>query len=146
VQPVIRYDLGDSVVALAGTCACGSPLPAIRVEGRCDDVVRLTARNGRKVSLLPLALTTVVEEAVDIHRYQLVQRGHDRLALRLAPGDADTRKAVWHDASAALRGYLAAQSLGNVKVVLDRMAPAPNARSGKLTKVIAEERPAPHLH
>ena len=43
VQPIVRYDLGDRVRAATARCACGSPLPAIQVEGRCDDVVAFTA-------------------------------------------------------------------------------------------------------
>ena len=31
VQPLIRYDLGDSVLARPDPCPCGNPLPAIRV-------------------------------------------------------------------------------------------------------------------
>src|SRR5581483_5401678 len=38
VQPLIRYDLGDSITLLEHRCRCGSPFPAIRVEGRCDQV------------------------------------------------------------------------------------------------------------
>ena len=37
----IRYDLGDSVTLKLGACRCGSPLPAIEIKGRCDDVVSL---------------------------------------------------------------------------------------------------------
>ena len=33
VQPIIRYDLGDSIIAKPEPCACGSRLPAIQVEG-----------------------------------------------------------------------------------------------------------------
>src|SRR5262249_39932579 len=33
VQPIIRYDLGDSITVSAAPCACGSPHPAIRAEG-----------------------------------------------------------------------------------------------------------------
>ena len=68
VQPVIRYDLGDSVVASPEPCACGNPLPAIRVEGRREDVLFMPGAHGRAVRLLPLALTTVVEDAVHVHR------------------------------------------------------------------------------
>ncbi len=46
VQPIIRYDLGDSVVVKPEPCACGSPLPAIEVEGRHDDVLSLVAPDG----------------------------------------------------------------------------------------------------
>ena len=83
VQPIIRYDLGDSVLAKPEPCACGSPLPAIHVEGRHDDVVSMVAPDGRIVRLLPLALTTVVEEAANVQRFQIVQTSADRLLLRL---------------------------------------------------------------
>jgi phenylacetate-coenzyme A ligase PaaK-like adenylate-forming protein len=43
VQPLIRYDLGDSVLVRPDPCPCGNPLPAIRVAGRRDDVLRLAA-------------------------------------------------------------------------------------------------------
>jgi len=35
VQPIIRYELGDSVTLLAECCPCGNQLPAVRIEGRC---------------------------------------------------------------------------------------------------------------
>ena len=138
VQPIIRYDLGDSVVALAEPCSCGSPLPAIRVEGRRDDVLTMRDADGRAISLLPLALTTIIEAATGAHRFQLLQLGPDRLALRLEPGVADERHRTWLAAAAALRHYLARQSLGNVQVVLDPDPPKADARSGKLREVIAE--------
>ena len=140
IQPVIRYDLGDSVLAKPERCACGSPLPAIRAEGRHDDVLAFTAADGRTVSVLPLALTTVVEDAADVHRFQLVQQAPDRLALRLDPRDADRRRIAWHAAAKALHRYLAAQSLANVEIVLDRHPPVVDPRSGKLREVIVEHR------
>jgi phenylacetate-CoA ligase len=138
VQPIIRYDLGDSVVSLAEPCPCGSPLPAVRAEGRRDDVLSMHDADGRAISLLPLALTTIVEAATEAHRFQLVQQGPDRLALRLEPSVADERHRTWLAAAAALRHYLARQSLGNVQVVLDSEPPKADAQSGKLREVIVE--------
>jgi phenylacetate-CoA ligase len=137
VQPVIRYDLGDSVVARHGRCKCGNPLPAIRVEGRRDDVLTMRAPDGALVRLLPLALTTVVEESADVHRFQIVQTAEDRLALRLElHGDQD-RRAAFRTASAALRDYLAQQSLPNVRVALDKLGPLTDRHSGKLRAVVS---------
>lgn len=34
VQPILRYDLGDSVLMRPDPCPCGSPLPSFRVVGR----------------------------------------------------------------------------------------------------------------
>ena len=136
VQPIIRYDLGDSVVAKPEPCACGNPLPAIHVEGRCDDVVSLRAENGSTIRLLPIALTTVVEEAASVHRFQIVQDAPDRLTLRLGQCPHHDRRMTWHSAESALKDYLARQSLSNVRVTLDSSAPVTDSRSGKLRQVI----------
>jgi phenylacetate-coenzyme A ligase PaaK-like adenylate-forming protein len=138
VQPIIRYDLGDSVLMNPEPCRCGSPLPAIEVEGRCDDVVSLSKADGSVVNLVPLALTTVVEEAAAVHHFQIVQQGPSCLSLRLTPCSRTRRQRVWRAAESALQRYLAAQSLDNVRIVLDRGPPVPDARSGKLREVIVE--------
>lgn len=136
VQPIIRYDLGDSVVVKPGPCACGSPLPAIQVEGRHDDVVAMTAPDGHVVRLLPLALTTIVEAAARVHRFQIVQTAADRLMLRLDRGDERARQGAWRAAAGALRRYLVRQSLPNVRVGLDERGPVADRRSGKLKEVV----------
>ncbi len=136
VQPVIRYDLGDSVIANPDICRCGNPLPAILVEGRRDDVVSLCAPDGHRVRLLPLALTTVIESAVQAHRFQLVQTGADQLCLRLDFEEGPAKRAAWHAASKALRSYLVSQSLPNVGLAIDTRGPVPDAPSGKLREVI----------
>jgi phenylacetate-coenzyme A ligase PaaK-like adenylate-forming protein len=136
VQPVIRYDLGDSIIVKPEPCACGNPLPAIQVEGRRDDIVALAAADGRIVRLLPLALSTVVEEATGVHRFQIVQDAADRLRLRLDVAGDSARQAAWRLAAAALRDYLRHQSLPNVRVALDRRPPATEPRSGKLRQVV----------
>jgi phenylacetate-coenzyme A ligase PaaK-like adenylate-forming protein len=134
VQPIIRYDLGDSIRTLAERCACGSPLPAIQVEGRSDDVLRLRRRDGTHGQLVPLALTTVVEEAACVHRFQIVQLADDRLGLRLMDKD---RAGVGASALAALREYLERDGLSNVEVLLESGEPQPQRHSGKLRQVVA---------
>jgi phenylacetate-coenzyme A ligase PaaK-like adenylate-forming protein len=140
VQPLIRYDLGDSITVNPDPCPCGSPLPAIRVEGRRDDVVTLVARDGRAVSLLPLALTTVLEDIAGIERFQLVQQAPDRLAVRLAQREPAERAVAWAAAARSLAAYLAQQGLANVAVVLDTAEPLPDSPSGKLRRVIVAMR------
>ena len=140
IQPVIRYDLGDSVIAKPEPCACGSPLPAIRPEGRRDDVLALRALDGSIVRLSPLALTTVVEDASPGSRFQLVQTDADRIAVRLCADSPRIRRAQWQATRKALRGYLTQQSLDNVHVSLAAGEPIPDPRSGKLREVIAAVR------
>ena len=142
-QPVIRYDLGDSVVMNPEPCPCGNLLPAILVEGRRDDVVSLHALDGSVVRLLPLALTTVVEEAAPGHRFQIVQTAADRLMVRLDTTVGPDRRAAWRATASALRQYLAGQSLAHVHVDLDRQGPVTDGRSGKLREVIVDRERCP---
>lgn len=118
VQPVIRYDLGDAVVAHSGRCACGNPMPAIRVEGRRDDIVVLHDED-REARIPPMALTTVLEEATGTHRFQIVQREPDCLLLRLATGDAPERERVFRIAAKAIHDYLTAQGIARTRILLD---------------------------
>jgi phenylacetate-coenzyme A ligase PaaK-like adenylate-forming protein len=136
VQPVIRYDLGDTIVMHAGRCTCGNPLPALRVHGRCDDVVEVRGVSGRTLRLLPLALTTVVEEAAGIHRFQIVQRDPASLWLRVDPSERGGDGRAIGRATDALCAYLHAQG-AEVRVIADRRPPQRDARSGKLRQVVA---------
>lgn len=133
VQPIIRYDLGDSVRASRGPCACGNPLPAIQVEGRSDDVLALRASDGTRHPIVPLALTTVIEDAAQVHRFQIVQSAPDRLDLRLMDADRARAGAA---ALAAMRAYLDLNALPNVDVVLDPGEPQLQRSSGKLRQVV----------
>jgi phenylacetate-coenzyme A ligase PaaK-like adenylate-forming protein len=137
IQPIIRYDLGDSVTVRPTPCTCGSALPSIRAEGRRDDVLSLRARDGQYVRLSPLALTTVVEDVAGSQRFQLVQCAPDRIDVRLAASAPGERSAQWHAVRRALGQYLARQSLDNVELHLAPQPPAADPRSGKAREVIA---------
>ncbi|MBS0442173.1 MAG: phenylacetate--CoA ligase family protein [Proteobacteria bacterium] len=136
VQPLIRYELGDRVTLQAEPCACGSPLPVISVQGRSDDVLELRGARGERVRLLPLALTTILEEHGRVFDFQLVQTG--AAALRLDLGAV-------HDAAAtaaareALRAWLGAQGLAAVRVSTRRVETWHSGRSGKRRRVVAAE-------
>jgi phenylacetate-coenzyme A ligase PaaK-like adenylate-forming protein len=142
VQPIIRYDLGDAARVHPGRCACGNPLPAIRVEGRRDEVVVLRD-NDHVARIPPIALTTVVEEVVDTLRFQIVQRTPDCLAVRLGVPTAEQRRQVFTAVASALRRYLSSLGIARVRILLDDDPPLPDARTGKLREVIVE-RPGAH--
>jgi phenylacetate-CoA ligase len=141
VQPLIRYDLGDSVTAKPGPCECGNPLPAVRVAGRHDDVLHLENASGGTVSVLPLAITAPVDDAPGVHRCQLVQSGPATLRVRLLLEPGAAGDAVWQDVAAKLAGFLAAQGLANVELVRAEEAPDQTGASGKFHQVIALKPP-----
>jgi hypothetical protein len=102
-------------------------------------VLRVRGDHGEEVTLLPLALTTVIEESSGLHRFQIVQTGAAHLCLRLDHEEVRrARHAAFDSAARALREYLARQGAGSVTLVLDDRAPRADARSGKLRQVIRE--------
>lgn len=137
VQPILRYVLGDSVTVAPDPCPCGNPRLALQVQGRSDDTLCLRDRHGHAVQVSPMALTTAVEEAAQVHRFQVLQTAADAVELRLdlaresAPAD---RREV---ACRALQAFLAYHGLGNVRVQLSDDPPRVEPRSGKLRQVLA---------
>ncbi|HET7731499.1 MAG TPA: AMP-binding protein [Usitatibacter sp.] len=140
-QPIIRYDIGDRVLAQGCACACGSRLPAFRVAGRSERMLSLVSARGRAVPLAPLAVSTVVEEAAGDFPFQVAQTGPESLALRFAaPAGTAGLNAAKRNAARALRSWLSKQSLPNVAVSHDPGAPRLDPASGKLHAVVIENR------
>lgn len=137
VQPIIRYDLGDSVLVRADTCPCGSPLPAIRVVGRRDDILRLIGPDGTIVKIVPLAISSVVDATPGVFRSQLLQTGPSTIRVRLERRPGVDEEKLWRDVAANLGSYLAQQRVANVAIVRASEPPAQSARFGKFRQVIA---------
>lgn len=134
VQPIIRYNLGDSVLASPEPCPCGNPRPAIRVTGRHDDVLTLGAD---AVEVLPLAIGSVLDQTPALRRSQILQRGPARLAVRIETDPGADGDQVWQDAHARLRQYLAGLGLADVAVERATEPPEISSGSGKFRQVIA---------
>jgi phenylacetate-coenzyme A ligase PaaK-like adenylate-forming protein len=138
IQPLIRYDLGDSITWHADACACGSPRPTLAVQGRHDDALQLHDARGRTIEVSPMAAATAVEEAVDLQPFQICQVDASHLRLRMAVQGlpAGAARAVRARAAEALRAFLRGRGLGHVAVREDAAAPQVQAGSGKLRQVI----------
>jgi len=136
VQPLIRYELGDRVAVAPQACPCGSPLPAIEVQGRVDDVIVMHDDHRRPVRLLPLALTTVLEDQAHVFDFLLTQQGHHALRLRVGEhGEAGQRAA--QRARQALGDYLQRQGLPDVQLDCACGRTGHRGRSGKVQRVVA---------
>jgi phenylacetate-CoA ligase len=138
VQPLIRYDLGDAVTLHDRPCACGSAFPAISVEGRCDDTLVMPLAHGGVGTVVPLALATVLEDEAHVHDFQVVQTGRGALKVRLAHEEGASAAAVRR----ALRAYFHAMGFADVALDVGGQAPRRDPVSGKLRRVVREDRPA----
>jgi len=136
VQPLIRYDLGDSITVIPSPCPCGSRLPSIRVEGRHDEVLFPEDGDGVRRPQLPLVLATVVEKTEGLRAYQVIQSGsrHLRVRAETAPGYA--RAAVCGALLRALRDHLADQGLEGVSIEISDDPPLRDTPGGKLRQFL----------
>ena len=136
VQPLLRYDIGDQVTLQAERCGCGSRLPVIAVSGRCDDTLHLRGRSGREVAILPLALSTVLEERAALFDFQLDQQGPGELTLSTAAHGADASRLL-HRARGTLAAFLHEQGAAQVQIHCRTGRAPQRGRSGKRQRVIA---------
>lgn len=141
IQPIIRYDLGDSVIVRPDRCPCGSPLQAVRVAGRSDDILHLRAADGRSIAVLPLAIGSVADEVPGLHRSQFIQTGPGSLRVRLEPRPGADIEEIWRDVTARLRAFLTRQGLAQVEIIRADEPPEQSAGSGKFRQVMRAKGP-----
>jgi phenylacetate-coenzyme A ligase PaaK-like adenylate-forming protein len=135
VQPLIRYAMSDQVTVHTNRCCCGAPFPVVDVQGRRDDILRMRGLAG-EVALLPLALSTVLEEQAGIFDFQLCQRDDSTLVLRLPLAGQAGRTAL-KCARAVLQSFALAQGALPIRVLGELDFAVPRGRSGKVCRVVA---------
>jgi phenylacetate-CoA ligase len=102
-QPLIRYEMSDTISLSASRCDCGRELGLVdRIEGRIEDVLVLPAAGGTTVSVHPNVFHRVLEP-LPVRQWQLEQTP-GALVLRIVPGEATV---IPETIVAALRGALA---------------------------------------
>jgi len=83
-MPFIRYDQGDVARISSRQPICGRGMPLMdSIQGRAGDYVVL--RSGRKLTPHPFFL--VLDHALGVARWQIVQESRDRLTVRMTMSD-----------------------------------------------------------
>jgi phenylacetate-CoA ligase len=116
VQPILRYDLGDSVLQRPDRCACGNPLPAIRVQGRTPDLLTFTAEHAQPVEIAPLVFEAVVDRIAGVEMFQIVQTTPTNLRVRLRARAGTDPDYVWQAVHTAVVNVLTEHKIGHVTV------------------------------
>ena len=95
-QPLIRYELSDSVVVADGPNPGGLPYGRIAsVDGRSNDILRFPASTGGEVAVHPYRIGAPFAALTEVRQYQIVQY-ESRLDVLIvphafAPKDISTR-------------------------------------------------------
>lgn len=140
VQPLLRYELTDSVILDDKPCPCGSPFLVIRVQGRTDDTFFLLDGQGRAQAHPPIPMEVSLLGVPGLLQYQLVHEAQNRLRLAFV---TDTTPAGAHAGEVArvlderVSRYLAEHGLLDVvSYVIEQVdAIERHARSRKLRQI-----------
>ncbi|BBL79046.1 hypothetical protein Rxycam_00636 [Rubrobacter xylanophilus DSM 9941] len=127
VQPIIRYDLGDSILQRPDPCSCGNTLPAIRVQGRAADVLAFPI-GGERVTIPPLAFGSLVDRTPGVELFQIVQTAPASLRVRLHPAAGADPERVWRMVHDEITHLLAGNGLDHVTV--ERAGEPPEQSAG----------------
>lgn len=95
VQPILRYDLGDSISHKPEPCPCGSPFPAIRVQGRTPEMLTFSDKYGKKVPVVSLVFKSIGDSFPGIRLFQIVQTTPMTLRVRLLSEENANPDRLW---------------------------------------------------
>jgi phenylacetate-CoA ligase len=134
VQPILRYDLGDSVVARPEPCPCGNPFPAVRAQGRASEALTFHSEAGLPVDVAPIALAGVVDRAPGLELAQVVQSGPTAMSVRVRAAHNANAERVWQAIRDEIHRFMAHHGLQHVTV--ERSTDPPQQSAGGKYRLI----------
>ncbi|MGI5158510.1 hypothetical protein [Microbispora sp. CA-102843] len=139
VQPILRYDLGDNVLLRPDPCPCGSPLPAVQVQGRAAEMLVFPSR-GEHVGISPMLFGTLLDRLPGIEQFQLVQTASTTLRVRLKLAYGADPERVWQTVRDEIGRLLTEHKAGHI--TLERAEEPPEqSPGGKFRRVVPLQRP-----
>jgi phenylacetate-coenzyme A ligase PaaK-like adenylate-forming protein len=133
-QPILRYDLGDSVLLRPDVCPCGNPLPEIRVRGRAAELLSFPHRDGGTVHIVPMAFETLLENIPGIDLFQIVHTAPTRIRVRILSTAGADRERLWTAVRKEMVALLTAHGAGQVSV--ERAHEPPEQSAGGKYRVV----------
>jgi phenylacetate-CoA ligase len=83
-QPLIRYELNDSVRMSAEPHSCGLPFAVLdSIQGRVEDTLTLPSISGGEVTIRPLVLNRIMD-IVPVSGWQVIEQADNGLVVLLA--------------------------------------------------------------
>lgn len=138
-QPLLRYELNDSVTILDDDCPCRSPMTSIRVDGRADDTIHLPDETGRITVHPPIVLETLFLGVPGLRQYQLVHDAPEHLSARFVPEHGADPTVVARRLKDAIRAYLDRHQLRRIGVAVEALDAIPRqARGHKLRQIYSQ--------
>lgn len=131
-QPLIRYELNDSVRLASGPCPCGRPFGQVEsVQGRVEDTLLLPGPAGGRVAIRPLVFNRIMD-ILPVSGWQVIQEADDGLTILLS-GAPDAMESDLRPQSlvATLTQALAQQGAHSLRIQVQHVPSIPKTAAGK---------------
>lgn len=135
-QPLIRYEVSDTLRLSGDTCACGRAFMLIDdIQGRAEDVLWFPKPEGGMVSVQPITFHRVME-LLPIRAWQIVQEADGLKVLLSGARDTFSDLAVVE----ALRQVLGEQEVMIFKIDVQHVDVIPRGAAGKAPLIRANRK------
>ncbi len=128
IQPFIRYELTDRIIVHNDKCKCGKNTCWLEIEGRTDDILEFD----NDILIAPMSFYKILQEIKEISRFQLVQKSHQKLELRI---DAQKRELAFEKAKTYLQEFFNSKNVSDIEIFLSDELPQVNKISGKFNHI-----------
>ncbi|MFI4984945.1 MAG: phenylacetate--CoA ligase family protein [Solirubrobacterales bacterium] len=112
-QPLLRYEISDMVTLTTAPCPCGRPLARMAsLEGRSDDILRMTGTDGRAVAVHPHVLKSPMAAFGELRQYKIIH-GDEGLHVLVVLRDAASADEVSRRIDTTMRSELLAAGVAD---------------------------------
>ena len=133
-QPLIRYEMNDSIRLGTETCSSGLPFAILEnVQGRVEDELLLPAKSGGRKAIQPLVFNRVMD-ILPVSGWQIVQEADDHLTVLLSGARDGVVDATLVD---TLMQSLITEGATVPSIQVERVSAIPKTSSGKAPLVKA---------
>jgi phenylacetate-CoA ligase len=133
-QPLIRYELNDSVRLAVDACECGLPFGVLEaIQGRVEDALSLPRSAGGRVPVQPLVFNRVMD-VLPLSGWQVRQESDEELTILLGGVHGTLTD---EEVAAQLRAALAEQGVKVPRLMVQRVPEIPKTAAGKTPQVTA---------
>lgn len=125
-QPLIRYNIGDTMIASDEGCACGRQMRVIKdITGRTEDVI--VGQDGRKM----VRFHSVFAGLQAVKQAQVIQESIHQVRIKIVPAGK-----LSEEEKTIIRQRIVSQ-LGEVDVVIEEVSEIPLGINGKFKAVVS---------
>lgn len=147
-QPLIRYELRDSVVIDRNyRCECGSPFAVIEVQGRSDDTFYLMTREGHFRAFPPIPFEALFLRIKGIRQYQLIHEEQNHLVIRYVAQDSREKERIEQEIRSRFEEFFQNSDVGNnIKITIEESGEITRPPTHqKVRQIFSKVKPPPNI-